>query len=87
MNCTSHRNIIYMIQCIKMGYNQGYIGETKHDLKTRKSQHIGYISTKNLAQATGKYLNLPGHSKSNLTATILEHVKVNDIQYRKEKEN
>ena len=81
------KNIIYIIECKKSGCNQRYIGETKNYLKTRISQHIGYVGTKNLEQATGKHFNLPGHTKSNLTATIIEHVKKNDIQYRKEREH
>ena len=76
-----------MIECNKSGCNQRYIGETKHDLKTRISQHIGYISTTHLEQAKGRRFNLPGHTKSNLTATILEHVKKNNILYRKEREH
>ena len=76
-----------MIECNKSGCNQRYIGETKHDLKTRISQHIGYISTKNLEQATGRHFYLQGHTKSNLTATFVEHVKKNDILYRKKREH
>ena len=87
MNCTSERNIIYMIECSKETCKKRYIGETKHDLKTRISQHLGYINTKKLDQPTGKHFNEPGHSKANLKTTILEKVKVNDLQYRKEREH
>ena len=36
--------------------------------------------------ATGAHFNLPGHSVSDLSATVLEQVKINDITYRKERE-
>ena len=48
---------------------------------------LAMLVQQNLEQATGKHFNLPWHSKSNLTATILEHVKVNDIHYRKDREH
>ena len=35
---------------------------------------------------TGAHFNLPGHSVSDLSATVLERVKINDISYRKERE-
>ena len=41
INCTSGKNIIYMIECNKENCKQRYIGETKFDLKTRISQHLG----------------------------------------------
>ena len=76
-----------MIECNKENCKQRYIGETKFDLKTRISQHLGYINTKKLDQPTGKHFNQPGHSKHNLRATVLKKVKVNDLQYRKEREH
>ena len=87
INFTSEKNIVYMIECNKERCNQRYIGETKFDLKTRLSQHLGYINTKKLNQPTGNHFNQPGHSKHNLKATVLEKVKVNSQQYRKEREH
>ena len=55
-----------MIECSKETCKKRYIGETKHDLKTRISQHLGYIDTKKLDEPTGKHCNEPGHSKENL---------------------
>ena len=49
---------------------------------TESAQWGGFSGT-----GTGRRINLPGHPKSNLTATILEHLKVNDIHYRKEREH
>ena len=76
-----------MIECNKETCKQRYIGETKYDLKTRLSQHIGYITTKKLNQPTGKHFNQQGHSKANLQVPVLEKVKVNDLLYRKEREH
>ena len=36
--------------------------------------------------ATGEHFNEPGHSLSNLTVTIIEKVKNNDLNYRRERE-
>ena len=41
INCTSGKNIIYMIECNKENCKQRYIGETRFDLKTWISQHLG----------------------------------------------
>ena len=60
-----------MIECNKETCKHTYIGETKHDLKSRISQHIGYINTKKMNQPTGKHFNQQGRSKANLEATLL----------------
>ena len=39
-----------------------------------------------MEQATGEQFNLPEHSISNMKVTIVERVKKNDDQYRKERE-
>ena len=75
-----------MIECNKQACNQRYIGETDRTLFDRICEHLGYIRTKKHEQATGHHFNLPGHSLANLTSTILEKVKVNDPEYRKERE-
>ena len=36
---------------------------------------------------TGEHFNEAGHTLSDMSVTILEKVKVNDINYRKEREN
>ena len=79
-------NIIYMIQCNIDRCLKRYIGECKHSLHERLSDHRGYISNQVISQATGAHFNLPGHSLANLTITILEIVKNNDDEYRKQRE-
>ena len=39
-----------------------------------------------MEQATGEHFDLPGHNISNMKVTIVERVKKNDDQYRKERE-
>ena len=63
-----------------------YIGETERSLKDRFEEHKTYVNQKKYNKTTGKQVNLPGHSVSNMTVTILEKVKVNDTRYRKERE-
>ena len=75
-----------MIECNLPRCKQKYIGESERSLRDRISEHIGYVKTKKLDKTTGAHFNLPGHSLANLTATILEKVKSNDIYYRKERE-
>ena len=75
-----------MIECNLPRCKQRYIGESERSLRDRISEHIGYVKTMKLDKTTGAHFNLPGHSLANLTATILEKVRSNDIYYRKERE-
>ena len=81
-------NIIYLISCEKERCkNNKYIGETGRPLKTRLADHCGYVRNFHFEQATGGHFNQPGHSLAHLKITILEQVKVNDSEYRKEREH
>ena len=62
-----------------------YVGETKRILKFRFSEHRGYVNN-NDDTATREHFNMPGHSLSNMTMTVLEKVKTSDDMYRKERE-
>ena len=64
-----------------------YNGQTGWMLKNRIVEHRGYISNQDSSTATGDHFNLPGHSVSDLTVTVLEQVKKNDQLYREEKEH
>ena len=64
-----------------------YIGQTERILKNRILEHRGYISKHDTSKATGDHFNLPGHSLSDFTVTILEQVKNNDQMYREEREH
>ena len=75
-----------MIECNIENCKSRYIGETERNLHDRVCEHIGYIRTKKTDKSTGNHFNLPGHSLANMTVTIVEKDKVNDIQYRKERE-
>ena len=62
------------------------MGETERKLKDRISEHIGYINTKKLDQATGYHFNLPGHGLNNMKVTVLGQVLRLDPEYRIERE-
>ena len=83
VNCETY-NCIYMLECKKCG--KRYVGETGRMLKARMSDHRGYISNQVVAISTGDHFNLPGHSLADLNITILERVKKDDENYRKERE-
>ena len=85
-NCESY-NLIYLIECNKNNCQEKYLGTTKNYLRTRLSQHRGYIVNKMLNQPTGEHFNLPGHSVANLTITVIEQIKNNDENYRLEREH
>ena len=75
-----------MIICRKDNCQEKYIGETENDLRTRITQHRGYINNKQTKKAAGFHFNLPGHSVSDMQVTVLEKVKYNDEAYRKQRE-
>ena len=54
--------------------------------KFRLADHRGYVSNKIESQPAGAHFNLPGHSLANMKASILEQVRYNCIEYRKERE-
>ena len=85
VNCESF-NIIYLIECNKETCKARYIGQSFRPLKKRFSEHIGYIKSIFPTQATGEHFNLPGHSIANAKVTIIEKVKKNNENYRKERE-
>ena len=67
-----------MTHCNKQNCQQNYRGQTGRILKNRTLEHRGYISKDDTSEATGDHCNLPGHSLSNFTVTILEQVQNND---------
>ena len=83
INCKT-TNVIYMLECKKC--NARYIGETEREFRERIKEHIGYARTKNLNKVTGNHFNLPGHEIYHMKFTVIEKVKFNNTQYRKERE-
>ena len=84
MNCET-TNCIYLIECRKERCRQQYIGETGRSIRTRIMEHRGYINN-NKNKATGDHFNLPGHSVNDMRFTVLEKVKYDSTEYRKERE-
>ena len=85
VNCQSF-NIVYAIICKKENCRNVYLGETKRLMKFRLSDHRGYVLNKDTSTATGLHYNLPGHSLADMSCTVIEQVKKNDLIYRKERE-
>ena len=67
-------------------YQPKFIGETEIKLKYIISEHIGYVNTKKIEQATGHHFKLPGHHLSNMKVTVLEQIFKVDQEYQKERE-
>ena len=72
-------NVGYAIMCKKKKCQLVYIGETKRMIKFRLANNCGYVCN----QATGEQ---PGHNLADLTVTVLEQSKRNDLQYQKQRE-
>ena len=77
VNCET-KNVIYLIECKKENCKLRYIGETERKLKERIADHKQYTKSIVPTQATGEHFNLPGHSLSDITVTIIEKVKQNE---------
>ena len=77
-------NMIYMLECKKC--RDQYIGQSKDSLKDRFLDHIGY-ARRNEAKSTGIHFNLPGHSTSDMTISVLEQVKQKDRFFRETRES
>ena len=84
MDCDT-RNLCYAITCSVANCKQQYIGQTHRSLKERFREHLRYVDIDR--EATGKHFNLPGHSKSDMTVTVLEKVHSRDVWLREEKES
>ena len=85
VNCET-KNIIYLIECNKERCNAKYIGETERPFKVRIAEHKRYIQNHNLTQATGNHFNKTGHNLNYMKATVLEQVKKDNVNYRKQRE-
>ena len=75
-----------MIECDKDKCKQRYIGETKRSIKHWFADHWGYVVNKHIDEASGAHFNSAGHSLTNIQFTILEKVKTNNDNYRKQRE-
>ena len=85
INCET-KNIIYLIECNIDTCKMRYIGESERKLRERLSDHRSYINNNMKNKATGHHFNLPGHSIDNITITVIEKVRKDDILYRRERE-
>ena len=79
------KNVVYIVQCKKC--NDQYIGETKNSLRSRFLDHAGYVRRKEVEKSTGHHYNMPGHSLSDMTISVLKRIKQDDPMYRKRRES
>ena len=87
VNCDT-KNVIYCIYCDKPSCKKiQYIGETARSFEARFREHLGYVRNNNQNQPTGAHFNLPGHSISDMRATIIEQCKEDSPTYRKLRES
>ena len=49
--------------------------------------HAGYVRHKEVEKSTGHHYNMPGHSLSDMTISVLEQIKQDDPMYRKRRES
>ena len=84
MDCNT-RNMVYAINCSVANCRQQYIGQSGRSLRERLIEHLGYVDKNK--EATGKHFNLPGHSKWDIKATVLEKVHTREVWVREERES
>ena len=84
-NCHTY-NLVYAIVCRKAECKEVYIGETKRLLKSRLSEHKGYVTNHDTSTATGRHFNSSGHTLADLSITVIEQVRKNDTLYRTQRE-
>ena len=83
VDCTTD-NVIYCIECKKC--QAQYIGQTSDTLRKRFDKHRGSVTNKDLKKAIGQHYNLPGHSVSDMTVTIVEKVYNQNEFFRRRRE-
>ena len=84
VDCNSS-NVCYALNCMVANCGKQYIGQTSKSLRERLTQHLNYVD-RNM-EATGRHFNLPGHSKSDLRATVIEKVHSREVWCREEIES
>ena len=77
--------MVYAINCSVANCRQQYIGQSGRSLRERLSEHLSYVDKNK--EATGKHFNLPGHSKWDIKATVLEKVHTREVWVREERES
>ena len=77
--------MVYIIECKKCG--DQYIGQTgRETIRKRFLEHLGYAWRKE-NKSTGIHFNLPGHSITDMTISVLEQVNQNNRLYREARES
>ena len=83
LSCSSS-NVIYLMDCSRCNKVQ-YVGETGQTIKRRFYNHTYNIRHK-IDTLVSKHFVEPEHSISDMTCTIIEQVKIDNTDYRKQRE-
>ena len=78
--------VIYIVTCLKRGCKMQYVGKTEREFRTRVKEHVRYIETGNVSQATGQHFCQRSHNITDFSIAILEKVNTNDTLYIEERE-
>ena len=63
-----------------------YVGKTEREFQTRVKEHVRYIETGNVSQATGQHFSQRNHNITDFSIAILEKVNTHDTLYIEERE-
>ena len=77
---------MYDIVCRKEEYKEVYLGKTKMLLKFCLADNRGYVTNNDTSTATGQHYSAPDHALADMSITVLEQVRKNDILYQTQRE-
>ncbi|XP_070208302.1 uncharacterized protein [Littorina saxatilis] len=83
LSCTS-TNVVYLIDCEKC-HGKQYVGETGQTVRRRFYGHT-YTIRKDVDTLVAKHFRSPEHSLSDMRVTVIEQVKVDNVDIRRQRE-
>ena len=83
LSCTS-TNAIFLVDCDQC-HGKQYVGETGQTIRKRFYGHT-YAIRNNVDTLVAKHFRSPGHCLSNMRVTVIEQIRVDDTNIRKQRE-
>ncbi|KAL8616838.1 hypothetical protein ACOMHN_041757 [Nucella lapillus] len=83
LSCQS-TNIIYLIDCSQC-HSVQYVGETGQTVRKRFYNHT-YAIRKGVDTLVGKHFNSPGHALTDMKCTVIEGIRMDNTDVRKQRE-
>lgn len=83
LSCTSI-NVVYLIDCDRC-HGKQYVGETGQTVRKRFYGHRHAVRN-NVDTLVARHFRSPGHSLADLRVTVIERVRVNDVDIRRRRE-